>query len=451
MRMNVAYLRVSTEAQTEKFGLDMQREKILDYCKRKGVEIGKWYIDGGYSGSNLQRPKIQELLSDAESGLIDRVYIYKLDRISRDVIDTFDLLYRVLPKYGVEIVSMTEDLKFENPMDKVMIGVNAIMGQYEREVICMRTKAGMKERIKKGYWMGGGRVPYGYYYDRNDGILHPKEDEAKTVRTVFKLFIDGYSCIKIQKILGFKTEKAVRNILCRKTYIGSIVYKGEEYKGNHQPIIDDYTFYMAQECIRKRTRNSYINNDNVLTGLLRCGVCGARMRYQKWGSYHKLVCYSQQSDKEYMIHNPNCDNPKQKASLVEKEVEDCFRNFIIHIDDETENENTQEDKKALIQDEIKKANLKVKKLYNIYVDNPSDNLMEMIHEEEDRISDLKRELENEKKDEVKKTTYVDVEKIKRIGDVWDTLTNKEKNRILKECVDKVVVNKDSVEVHFIIL
>ena len=129
-KQNVAYLRVSTDAQIEKYGLDVQKQKILDYCDKKGVVIDNWYIDGGYTGSNINRPEIQNLLEDSQKGLIDTVYIYKLDRMSRDVIDTLTILYRILPQYGVKIVSMTEELKFDNPMDKVMVGVNAIMGQY---------------------------------------------------------------------------------------------------------------------------------------------------------------------------------------------------------------------------------------------------------------------------------------------------------------------------------
>ena len=117
-KMDVAYLRVSTETQTEKYGLDMQRQKIIDYCERNWVTIDKWYVDGGYSGSKLDRPDIQKLLDDAENGLIGRVFIYKLDRMSRDVIDTLNLIYRILPKYGVKVISMTEEIRTENPMDK---------------------------------------------------------------------------------------------------------------------------------------------------------------------------------------------------------------------------------------------------------------------------------------------------------------------------------------------
>lgn len=442
-KQNVAYLRVSTEAQTEKYGLDMQKQKILEYCDREGVVIDKWYIDGGYSGSKLDRPQITELLDDSEKGLIAKVFIYKLDRMSRDVIDTLNLLYRFLPKYGVQVVSMTEDLKFENPMDKVMIGVNAIMGQYEREVIYMRTRAGMKERVKKGLWMGGGRTPYGYYYDRNDGILHPKEDEAEIVRKAYRLYIDGYSCERISKMLGFKGERIVIQILKRKSNIGIIEYKGEEYKGLHEPIIDEHTFYQAQECMKKRHTNSHVTNDNILTGLCYCGVCGARMRYQKWGKYHKLVCYSQQKSKEYLIKDPNCDNAKVRADEIEAEVEDCFKRFAINVEETQKTES----KTAIIEEAIKKSNAKIKKYYSLYTENESDNLMELIKEEEKRLSELKTELQSEISQE-KSISPNKVKEIKRVSDVWDNLKNEEKNKVLKQCIDKVVITREDVEVYF---
>lgn len=443
-KQNVAYLRVSTEAQTEKYGLDMQKQKILEYCDKEGVVIDKWYIDGGYSGSKLDRPKITELLDDSEKGLIAKVFIYKLDRMSRDVIDTLNLLYRVLPKYGVQVISMTEDLKFENPMDKVMIGVNAIMGQYEREVIYMRTRAGMKERVKKGLWMGGGRTPYGYYYDRNDGILHPKKDEAEVVRKAYSLYIDGYSCERISKMLGFKGERIVIQILKRKSNIGIIEYKGEEYKGNHEPIVDEHTFYQAQECMKKRRTNSHVTNDNILTGLCYCGVCGARMRYQKWGKYHKLVCYSQyKHGKEYMIKDPNCNNTKIRADKIEAEVEDCFKRFSINVEEKQKAES----KVSIIEESIKKSNAKIKKYYSLYAENESDNLMELIQEEERRLSELKAELQSEISQE-NSINPNKVKEIKKVSDVWDSLNNREKNKALKKCVDRVVIKGEDVEVYF---
>lgn len=444
-KQNVAYLRVSTESQTEKYGLDMQRQKILDYCEKKGVIIDKWYVDGGYSGSKLDRPEIQELLDDAEKGIIGTVYIYKLDRMSRDVIDTLNLLYKVLPKYGVKVVSMTEEIRTESPMDKVMLTMNAAMNQYEREVIRMRMSAGMIERVKKGYWMGGGRVPLGYYYDRNDGILHVDEEQAERIRNAYKLYLEGYSCDKIAKILGFACERSVSQALKRKSNLGLIEYKGKVYKGLHEPIIGEKTFRDTQELMKKRSTNSRISNDHILTGLCYCGVCGARMRYHKWDGNPRLLCYSQIKGKEYMQKDVNCNNKRPLARIVESEVEDCFKRFAITIGDNVE---PKESNANMLNSAISKANLKIKKLYNLYADNPSDNLFEVIQEEEEKVKDLKIQLDQELA--IEKNIDTDkIDKIKRISDVWDKLTNKEKNRVLKECIEKIIVTENDIDIHFI--
>lgn len=444
-KMNVAYLRVSTEAQTEKYGLDVQKQKILDYCEKNGVVIEKWYVDDGYSGSKLDRPKIQEFLDDAESGLIDTVYIYKLDRLSRDTSDTLELMYRILPKFGIKVVSMTEEIRTENPMDKVMLTMNAAMNQYEREVIRMRMSAGMVERVKKGYWMGGGRVPWGYYYDRNDGILHINEEQAEMVRNAYKLYLEGYSCDKISRILGFKGERIVIQILKRKSNIGFIEYKGETYKGLHEPIIDEDTFYRVQQLMKKRSTNSHVANDHLLTGLCWCGVCGARMRYHKWDGNHRLICYSKIKGKEYMRKADKCSNSILIAKNVESEVEDCFKQFAISIEESSKNT---VDKVASLEKAIKSVNTKIKKMYETYFDRQSDNLLEMISEEENKLKDLKNELEAEKNSAKNQFSADKINQIKSIADVWENIDRREKNRILKECVEKVVLTNGDIEIFF---
>lgn len=444
-KLNVAYLRVSTEAQTEKYGLDVQKQKILDYCEKNKVVIDKWYVDGGYSGSKLNRPEIQKLLDDAESELIETVYIYKLDRLSRDTADTLELMYRILPKFGVKVVSMTEEIRTENPIDKVMLTMNAAMNQYERELIYMRTRAGMVERVKKGLWMGGGRVPWGYYYDRNDGILHIDKEQAEQVRSAYKLYLNGYSCDRIARILGFKGEKIVSNILKRKSNIGLIEYKGSTYKGLHEPIVDEKTFYATQELMRRRSTNSHIANDHLLTGLCYCGVCGAKMRYHKWDGNHRLICYSKIKGKEYMQKDKNCKNKIVFAREVESEVEECFRMFAININGKQHNE---AEKAELLEKSIKATNAKIKKMYDMYFDRQSDNLLEMISEEEKRLKDLKAELEVEKNSEKNRFSADKINKIKYIADIWESIDRKEQNRILKECVEKVVLTNGDIEIFF---
>lgn len=446
-KMNVAYLRVSTEAQTEKYGLDMQKQKILDYCKKNGITIDKWYVDGGYSGSKLDRPEIQKLLDDAENGLIDTVYIYKLDRLSRDTADTLDLMYRILPKFGVGVISMSEEIRTDNPMDKVMLTMNAAMNQYEREIIRMRMSAGMIERVKKGLWPGGGRVPLGYYYDRNDGILHIDDTQAEMVRKAYKLYLDGYSCNKIAHIIGFSGEPVVKCILKRKTNLGLIEYNGKIYKGLHEPIISEDTFYQVQQLMKRRSTKSHVANNHLLTGLCYCGVCGARMRYQDWGSYHVLFCYSQdlKAGKEYMRHSDNCNNAKPKAKPIEDEVVDCFKRFAINLEG-TKTERF--DKIEVLEKSIKSANAKIKKMYELYFERQSENILDMISEEETRLKELTSELENERMSEKNRATIEKIERIKNFAGVWESLDVQTKNKILKECVEKVVVTHGDIEIHF---
>lgn len=444
-KMNVAYLRVSSEKQTEKYGLDVQRQKILDYCERKGVVIDKWYVDGGYSGSKLDRPEIQKLLDDVEKGLVKTVYIYKLDRLSRDTSDTLELMYRLLPKYGVKVISMTEEIRTENPMDKVMLTMNAAMNQYEREVIRMRMSAGMVERVKKGYWMGGGRIPWGYYYDRNDGILHVDEEQAEQVRNAYRLYLEGYSCDKISHILGFKGDKIVSQILKRKSNIGLIEYKGQVYKGLHAPIVDEETFYETQRMMKKRTTNSHVANNHLLTGLCYCGICGARMRYHKWDGNHRLVCYSQLKGKEYMIRDKNCKNRNCFAKDIESEVENAFKMFTIHLQKPKEEKI---EKNEILEKSIKATNAKIKKMYDTYFERQSSNLLEMIMAEENKLQELESELASETSSQKESTCSYDVESIKSIADIWNDIDCKSKNRILKECVEKIVITNGDVDIYF---
>lgn len=446
-KVNVAYLRVSTEAQTEKYGLDVQKDKISVLAQKKGAVISRWYVDGGYSGSNINRPEMQRLLDDAKKGEIASVFVYKLDRMSRDAIDTLTLLYRVLPEYGVKIESATEELHFDTPMDKVMIGVNAIMGQYEREVIYMRTRAGMVERVKKGLWMGGGCIPYGYYYDRNDGILHEKPEEAEKVREIYKMYIEGFSCEKIAQTFGMCSDMLVRKILKRKLYLGLIEYNGKIYQGKHRPIIDEETYYKAQECMKKRSNSAFIINNFMLSGLCYCGKCGARMRYQKWGKYHALVCYSRyKSSHSYMIKKDGCDNKTVKADYVEAEVNDCFKRFAVNIS-KKENVKT---RSKFFESEIRKTNERLKKFYLLYAENDSAALWELISDEEKKLKLLEDRLEEERSKE-KNNANEKIEKISKISDVWDSLLPKEKNKILKECVEKIIIDDDDITIHFNII
>lgn len=444
MAMNVGYLRVSTENQTEKYGLDMQQQAITDYCKKNKIKIEKWYVDGGFSGKKLERPAMEELLADCESGLVGTVYTYKLDRMSRNTIDTLNLLYRILPQYNVKIVSMSEDIKTDTPMDRVFLTMNAAMSQYEREIIRARMTAGMRERVKTGKWRGGGNIPFGYRYDRNDGTLHIYEPEAKIVRMIFQLYREGYSDAAISdRTNGQKRPCAVHAILKNSTYTGMAKYQGVEYPGLHKPIISPEEFEETQRLIKRRSKPTKTTRDHLLVGLLYCKKCGAKMRYQKWGSYDNLCCYSHLGDKKYLVTDPNCDNLGTKAAIVEKEVVECFKRFALSPD--TVGAAREEDIKN-IRRELDASKRKLKRLYTLFAESDSDVLADTIAEEEKTSKLLALELERETIALKKENPTRDY---RHIADVWDTLTIKDKQCILRLCIDKILVYRDDIEIHFI--
>ena len=148
----------------------------------------------------------------------------------------------------------------------------------------------------------------------------PNADAARVERC-FELLIAGYSPDNIAHMLGFKYDNTVRNILGRKTYLGLIEYNGVCYPGRHAPLVSQEVFARAQRILDQRAAKREWTSQYLLTGLLVCGRCGAKMRYQKWGNAGvKIVCYSQQRSKPYLVKDPDCDAPHYWADEIEQKV-----------------------------------------------------------------------------------------------------------------------------------
>ena len=220
------------------------------------------YIDPGYSGSNINRPAIQKLISDVKSNKIDIVVVYKLDRLSRSQKDTLYLIEDIFLKNGVDFVSMNENFDTSSAFGRAMIGILYIFAQLEREQIKERTSMGRMERAKNGYWHGGGFDPVGYNYINGELIIN--EYEAMQVKEIFDLFIKGYTINQISLILfdkGYTTKygnrkyaSTVTSCLNLPLYIGKISYGGNLYDGKHQPIIDLETWDKAQKIYKSQSR-----------------------------------------------------------------------------------------------------------------------------------------------------------------------------------------------------
>ncbi len=450
MQKKVAlYIRVSTDAQFEEgYSVDAQKEMLAAYCKTKGWKRYEFYIDGGFTGSNIDRPEMKRLIDEAQQGLISAVVVYKLDRLSRSQKDTLYLIEDVFNPAGVAFTSLNENLDTATPMGRAMLGIMSAFAQLERETIRERTRMGMKERVKGGLWMGGGRTPFGYDYDREKGVLVPNAD-AETVRKIYQLYLAGYSAAQIAALTGLKHDKQVRDILKRRSNTGVIVYNGVEYPGQHEAIIPEETFQETMRMIDERSDRRILTSDRLLTGLIYCGRCGARMRYQKWGkSGYKLSCYSQQTSKQYLIHDPDCENSKPWAEEVEETVVADFLSRTL----ETEGAAPKEENispEELLQERLQQAEKKLSRLYGLYAAQEDDVLLATICEHRRQVEELREKLEKERISQAEAGRRERAkEEIRALAQAWEYMRMEEKRAVLREAIERIDINGEDIDISY---
>ena len=155
-------MRVSTQEQVkEGYSIPEQTDRLKSYCSAMGWDVFKVYTDAGFSGANTSRPALQELMRDVESHFIEKVVVYKLDRLSRSQKDTLHLIEDVLLSNGCDFVSMNENFDTSTPFGKAMIGILAVFAQLEREQIKERMQMGKDARAKQGLFHGSANNPIG--------------------------------------------------------------------------------------------------------------------------------------------------------------------------------------------------------------------------------------------------------------------------------------------------
>ncbi len=448
MKRTALYVRVSTDAQFEEgYSVDAQRKKLEQWCTLHDIDSFEHYTDGGFSGSNLNRPAMRKMISDISAGEISQVVVYKLDRLSRSQKDTVYLLEDVFEPNGTGFISLNESFDTTTPYGKAMIGILSVFAQLERENIRERTRMGMNERITKGYWRGGGNPPYGYSYDSAKGILVPDEN-ACNVKKIYNLYLSGCSYSRIASIFGIKGDKQVMDILSRRTYLGYILHNSQEIKGLHEPLIDEELWERVQAEREKRSVRRDFNSKYLLSGLVYCGRCGARMRYQKWGKGVKIYCYSQQKSKIGLIKNPNCDNPRVDA----RELEDLVVRDLISASVEYNSMNGSSRTDSVI-DVLKKrlsdAQSRVRNLYNLYASSPDNILLEEIEKNKKETESILKKIDEERREGLhsenrRKTARL----VTGLSDSWSFMSAEDKKRVIQICIDKIIVDGDNVDIKY---
>jgi site-specific DNA recombinase len=278
------YTRKSTEEglEMEFNSLDAQREACEAYIASQKAEgwllVPDRYDDGGFSGGNLERPALKRLMADIEARRIDIVVVYKIDRLTRALMD-FAKLIEVLDRNAVTFVSVTQAFNTTTSMGRLMLNVLLSFAQFEREVTGERIRDKFAASRKKGMWMGGW-APLGY--DIKDRKLIINNVEARHVRFIFERFAQLRSVTKLIPILaaeGIKAKSGKRiekgylyRIISNPVYVGEAVHKGTSYPGEHEAIIGHPLWQRVQDILkespRRRAANSRARTPALLKGLI---------------------------------------------------------------------------------------------------------------------------------------------------------------------------------------
>lgn len=315
------YTRKSTEEGLEKeFNtLDAQRESGEAYVasqRNEGWEcLPERYDDGGFSGGNIERPALARLLADIEAGKVDCVVVYKVDRLSRSLLD-FARIMEVFDQRKVAFVSVTQQFNTATPMGRLVLNVLLSFAQFEREIIGERIRDKIAAQRRKGKWAGGFPI-LGYDVDRsgNSPKLVVNAGEACRVREIFQLYLSLGSLLPVVDDLTrrgwhnktWKTKVgetkggrpfdrgSLYSLLTNPLYAGKVKHKSDIYQGEHEAIVSPETFERVQSQLRRngRTGGAEVRNryGALLRGLIRCKGCGHTMVHTFTGRNGKRYRY----------------------------------------------------------------------------------------------------------------------------------------------------------------
>ncbi|GMV26894.1 MAG: hypothetical protein AMXMBFR58_29250 [Phycisphaerae bacterium] len=347
------YTRKSSEEGLEQEfnSLDAQRESGEAYIRSQAGDgwacLADRYDDGGFTGGNMDRPALKRLMADIEAGKIDCVVVYKVDRLSRSLLD-FARMMEAFERHKVSFVSVTQQFNTASSMGRLVLNVLLSFAQFEREIISERTRDKIAATRRKGKWAGGHPI-LGYDVDPNGFRLVVNQDEAAKVREMFNLYVEHEALIPAVKAIDTRgwvnkrwtTRKgrvrggrpfdkcALFKLLTNVAYLGKVKYKHEVHDGEHAAIVDAAVWRRAQQILARngRTGGAAVRNKHgaLLKGLIHCTPCGCSMGHtysSKKGrvQYRYYVCLAAQKRGWH-----TCPSKSIPAEEIEKLVVDQIR------------------------------------------------------------------------------------------------------------------------------
>ncbi len=439
------YVRVSTDEQAKHgYSIRSQKEKLEAYCVSQDWEIANFYIDEGKSAKNTERPALQKLLSDVRSGVIDVLLIYRLDRLTRSVLDLYKILEE-LEQYNCKFKSATEIYDTTTPTGRLFITLVAALAQWERENLVERVKVNMLKKASLGEWTGG-IIPYGYRSENKK--LYIVEEEAEIVREIFHLMqIHGYR--KTAEILnkhhtlrGKKFAKSnVQYIANNPLYMGYMRYNDGQrlymksvkeqrlFKGEHEAIIDEATFWHLQDLLTKRREKGSRKVDSpfIFSSILKCDRCGSPLfGYRRTEKFKYYRC----DNKSKNI----CDLPGIREDRIEEELITNFEKYVSQF-----NYHAQAKSKSVNRDfetELKDIRKKMEKYKSMFL-----NDLISIEELNSEIGEL-REKEKELEQEMNVSTPdpINEEILLNFKSLWKDANHEEKKLLLQSIFNEIKID-----------
>ena len=469
--MTVAlYIRVSTDEQAEQgFSLDVQKEKLILYCQSKGWDSYKLYIDDGYTGTNMERPALKRMLRHIEENKINSVLVYKLDRLSRKQKDILALIEDRFEKNNVAFNSHQENIDTSTPFGKAMLGVLAVFAQLDRDMIIERLTLGRRQRVKEGKWYGG-RVPFGYSWNKDKQELEIVPEEARIVKEIFNMYLEGNSRLSIAEWVCSRVSNRVidhniiRDMLARPVYKGKFNNDGELVDGLHSGIIDEEIWERVQIEAKAREEGTSSKGIFLLTGLIKCGHCGGSVvhvkrttkRGEKTYLYELYACVNQHRRLKDVQTSTKC----KVGYLQREDLEQFVINKIKQVglypellttkskkqtDDDTDNN---EQLLEMLKIQLKEVNTGLENLYDaiqsghVKSSAVSDRIKRLEDQRESLEDDIDTLIDSSPKKISKEDRY---NKIKQIGKAWDYFTFEEQKTAIRTIIKTVIFNGKKAE------
>ncbi len=483
------YTRKSTDENLDSDfnSLDAQREAGESYVKSQRhqgwVVLPERYDDGAYSGATLERPALQRLLADVHAGRVNAIVVYKIDRLSRSLLD-FARLMEELEQNEVSLVSVTQQFNTSTSMGSLVMHILLSFAQFEREVTAERIRDKIAAEKRRGRYLGG-VPPLGYDVDRERRCLVVVPDEAELVCLIFRRFLEIGSVVALIRELNdnghttksWTTKKGkvrpgrpwnkahIYRLLTNPTHIGLIKHKDKRYPGLHEAIVEQSVWDKVQTALSgsalPRVQASRSRTPALLKGIIRCGHCGTSMG----------VTFSRKNGREYRYYlclranqqgYATCPLKTVSAGTVENAVTMQLRKMLRSPAEVAVVLHTMQEREGTVRRKLAGEKQRLVGRIEVIKDEASrllggklDNDNRFVREElarlerkraemEEKLRSVERDLDSSIRNEIP-TETVAVE-LARLNDLWDELFPAEQERIVRLLVEEVVVHADHLEV-----